>query len=1581
MPEKVEASHGMGVDITYTCTNNCTIRIYWTAYRDCDGSSSIPPTTLSINGGSGCATPLPIGNWSTTQIVEVTPVCPGIPTKCTNSSATLNGVQQYSAFRDYDFCAANCSTYTVSWSLCCRNAAITSLTGASGNNIYTGQTTINPLRTPCNNSPVFNNPPVPYICAGQPYVFNQGATDVDGDSLVYYLGPCYQGAGNFVSYNATGGFTPTTPMGPDWIVTVDSLTGDVTIAPNPTSSTPGSIQVGVLCVFVEEYRNDTLIGQVVRDMQITVIPCPNNTQPLSPGITNISGGSILPSNNFTAVTCVGSNLCFDIPIVDPDSNQNLKAWWNQSLASAGATFVNAANAAQVDTIRAITPANLTGRFCWTPASPGNYSFLVTIRDSACPIIGQAQYTFTIRVSQSYIEITDSTYDCGTADFCVDSINGISPFTYQWLGAGGLNTTDSCFTYSYAGPGIYPYAVTITDSAGCARTINDTMIVPNTVIADAGPDQTTCSGDPVSIGTLAQTDEVYNWVPTTFLNDPSLAQPTVNGTNSGTTPQIVTYIVHAWDTVTNCEDWDTVQVTINPIPESTFNLPSQVCLGQTVQVNYTGWNGNGATYQWTFGPNGVPTNTNGRGPHVVSWNNTGMQPVTLTVIENGCTSSVSIDSIMVYPIPVAAIAPEADQCFAGHSFDFTNNGTYGSSATFYWNFFPNGTPGSSSLEDPTGVTYANFGPSYASLQIEENGCISNIDTINFMLFDDPDPNWVYLGGPQCLSAGNNTYGFQANGANGPGASYSWTFENGLPATSVSQNPTISFTSAGWMTVTLVVTENGCVSTRTDSVLVYPDPVFDAGPDASFCEGEGGAQLNGSGMFGSTPYYYSWWCTSGFFCGLDSVNDNDPIANPNQSLMYYGQITDFNGCLSNVDSAFVTVIPKPIVDAGPDVYICRDSAPCQILTPNITNSPGPFSYQWSPSAGLNNDTIQSPCAHPDTTTIYTLVVVDQSTGCTSQTTTVDSNSTVTVHRPPLPVAEAGPDIDLCLGDTVMLQGYGFNAGPNYDFEWSPLTALSNGNIANPLAFPVATTDYVLTVWSNNCPSFGDTVTVNVHTNPTADAGPDVEICLGETATLTGSASGDSTATYTYFWTPATGVVGQQNVKNLEASPEMTTTYYLVATTNHGCDSPMDSAVVYLKPTPIAEAGPQGVLCFPDTIGLTGSWSTTTTPPVTDPSQVYLSWTPGSTMSDTTAYDPDVWPSQSQFYYLTVRYNTCSTTDSVLVTVLPELGLTASADTSIICGGESVQLTSAAGLGGASYTWIPATGLDDPNAQNPVASPTTSTTYIVVAEEGGCTDTVEVPIEVIPGPVAAYYSSQTDGCPDHTVSFINTATDAEHFIWNFGDGEISNSPNPTHTYTEPGQYVVTLTAVNVGGCEDEVSSIVVNVIDFAKSDFTTVPEFPSMLALPNSTVQFLDQSVDGIKWLWEFGDGEVSSEQNPQHTYTQPGEYYATLTVTNEFGCVTTIVHGPFMVNTPDLFIPNVFSPNDDGTNDVFMVEYTGSQFFNMQIYDRWGAMMYDSKNKVVGWDGLNADGQDVPEGVYFYRVAVGDREFTGAVTLMR
>ncbi len=271
LPKTAEASHEMGADLTYQCINACTIRVYLRAYRYCPGASGIGNNITFTSQTPGCGQPQALGNWSTQVTTEVTPVCPGFVTGCQQVGAPIGGVQEYFWYRDYNICNVPNCIFTISWSDCCRNPNITGLNNASSQGIAISATTLNTNITPCNSSPQFANPPVPYICQGQPFTFNQGASDPEGDSLSYSLGPCYQTAPNTQVVYAPG-YSQNAPLGPSWNVTINPVTGDVTVIPQP-----GNMVVGVMCVYVGEWRNGILINTIVRDIQMTVINCPNTS--------------------------------------------------------------------------------------------------------------------------------------------------------------------------------------------------------------------------------------------------------------------------------------------------------------------------------------------------------------------------------------------------------------------------------------------------------------------------------------------------------------------------------------------------------------------------------------------------------------------------------------------------------------------------------------------------------------------------------------------------------------------------------------------------------------------------------------------------------------------------------------------------------------------------------------------------------------------------------------------------------------------------------------------------------------------------------------------------------------------------------------------------------------------------------------------------------------------------------------------------------------------------------------------------------------------------------------------------------
>lgn len=441
----VNATHTMGLDLTYKCLGNNQYEVNLTFYRDCNGINAPSSTTINWSGtttsGSACSASLRLQK---TGVTDITPACGGIVGTACNGGSGIYGIEEHTYQGILTLPAGCANDITLSYSSCCRNNAITTLNSPGSERLYV-ETHISNTSL-CNNSPIFTNAPVPFGCINQPVFYNHGASDVDGDSLSYSLVSCLDRANTPVNYGA--GYSATAPLSTTGGVTIDPVTGAI-------SFTPSMAQVGVLCVLVEEYRNGALIGSVTRDIQFTAIACSNNVPTLS-GVDN--------TTNYTAIATAGTQLCFDVHSNDLDANQTTSLAWNNGIA--GATFTSAGSPFPV------------GTFCWTPtaADVGIHTFTVAVSDNYCPIVGQNTYTYTVDVQAPPCDSIDVTITSTTDLTCSSNdgtailvaSNGVAPYTYQlvnWATGEFFTNTTGIFTNLTGGN----YSVWVSDANGCAPT--------------------------------------------------------------------------------------------------------------------------------------------------------------------------------------------------------------------------------------------------------------------------------------------------------------------------------------------------------------------------------------------------------------------------------------------------------------------------------------------------------------------------------------------------------------------------------------------------------------------------------------------------------------------------------------------------------------------------------------------------------------------------------------------------------------------------------------------------------------------------------------------------------------------------------------------------------------------------------------------------------------------------------------------------------------------------------------------------------------------------------------------------------
>lgn len=295
-------------------------------------------------------------------------------------------------------------------------------------------------------------------------------------------------------------------------------------------------------------------------------------------------------------------------------------------------------------------------------------------------------------------------------------------------------------------------------------------------------------------------------------------------------------------------------------------------------------------------------------------------------------------------------------------------------------------------------------------------------------------------------------------------------------------------------------------------------------------------------------------------------------------------------------------------------------------------------------------------------------------------------------------------------------------------------------------------------------------------------------------------------------------------------------------------------------------------------------------------------------------------------------------------------------------------------------------NPPRMHTYAMPGTYNVTLTVFDTSFCNspaDTLKV-IRISPL-VKAMFKTDSIGCDPYMAVFTNTSLAGTKFIWEFGDGTFDSViVNPTHLYPGIGTYNVRLIASDTNTCNkiDTSAYFTIRVIGKPVAAFSWSPNPPQ----ENVPVQFTNLSSGATRYLWNFGDGESSTEVNPLHEYNITGAHSAELIAFNDVGCTDTAILTVNTIIVPVLDVPNAFTPGRFGINGIVTVKGFGIGKMNWRIYNRWGQLVYQSQNrKQQGWDGT-FKGKLQTMDVYSYTL---DVEFTdgkklrktGDITLLR
>ncbi len=1062
--------------------------------------------------------------------------------------------------------------------------------------------------------------------------------------------------------------------------------------------------------------------------------------------------------------------------------------------------------------------------------------------------------FTVH-PQPVLTATPSNVLCfgGTGSVSLSAAGANAPYTY------GATPTQNL------SPGTYTYTATSVD--GCVSApVSVTITQPQAALALTTTQvNVLCSGNntgsinlTVTGGTAPYT---YAWSNNTTLEDPT-------GLASGS------YTVTVTD-ANGCTATTTVTITQPSTLTSSYTQVNVGCFG-----NSTG------SIDLTV--------SGGVAPYVFAWSNqavsedltnipSGVYTVTATDA-NGCTTTQTV-TITQPQAPLSLSTTQVNVLCFGNSTGSVNLTATGGTAPYTFLWSNNGT-----AEDPTGMAAGWYGVTVT----DANGCV---DTTSVIITQPQAGLALTTTQVNVLCFGNSTgsVNLTVTGGTAP-YTYAWSNNTAL------EDPT--GLAAGTYTVT-VTDANGCTATTTVTITEPASAVSVTTQSQNILCVNGTGSVSSTPSGGVAPYTYSW-----------TNNATTQNITNLQAGSYTVTVQDANGCTAQSTGTVATTLsplPVQILNiTGTTILTCTN--PTIVL-----QATGGVTYNWSGGATPLNDT--NSITLPGT---YTVNMVDPN-GCpVSQTITLTQNIT-----PPTPGITniTGTTIIDCNAPSIDLQATG---GGTYQWN-NNLGTTSSVNIAQAGTYTVVVTA------ANGCQD-SSTVAITVAPVP-AVTGNDTTICSGQSVVLSPlyyPAGGQA------IWTNG------QSTPSITVSPNTTTMYSVLYTWN-GCTA-TDDITVTVNPTPTVSVNSPNI-CFGDTTQLTA------TPNI--PNGLF-NWI---TTNETTQ-SISVNPQATTTYDVEYTLNGCTSaiaTSTVTVTPLPIITV----PNIIICEGGSGTLTATPNVAGGTFTWS-----QGGSTASITESPQATTSYSVSYTVNGCTSNVETPsITVNPLPNVSFTADTTSGCIPVVVNLsADTTGQQATYTWTSNGASGSTGSNAQMLFSVGGCYDVTLTATLNGCSFSATQPDFVCVQDYPQASFEANP--PSF-SESSQVINFNNTSVGATGYVWNFGDGNVSNQEYPEHLFQGTNDGYTiTLIASTSMGCMDSTSFTMSANLGAVYYIPNTFTPDGDKYNQTFKPVFStgiSTEQYEMLIFNRWGEIMFESNNIYIGWDGsYGVEGLDCPSGTYTYKI---------------
>ena len=779
----------------------------------------------------------------------------------------------------------------------------------------------------------------------------------------------------------------------------------------------------------------------------------------------------------------------------------------------------------------------------------------------------------------------------------------------------------------------------------------------------------------------------------------------------------------------------------------------------------------------------------------------------------------------------------------------------------------------------------------------------------------------------------------------------------------------YSTAGNKTVRFIISNGICSDTIFKTITIHQTPAVGFTFVNNVCGGTEVSFTNTGATGGS--WAYSW------DLGAGAVPATSNAENPS-GIMYdfHGSKTITqtisSGYCSNSLTQTLTILERPVADFESTAPQCTGLGVDFTYTGPTT---GLWNYAWDFGSGATpaTSTTQNPSSVVYSTAGNKTIRFIMYNATCSDT----MFKTITIHQ--TPAVSFTSNAPQCAGTGFNFTNTG-TTGSNWTFTWDfgqdaiPATSV-NENPVGILYSSGGNKTVSFTIADQNCnATVTDVIAVN-HT-PVANFSSTAPQCtsLDVDFTNTGSTGG----LWSYAWSFGTGAMPatstDENPAGIVYSTPGVKLVKLVVTNGTCTDSITQSIIIHLTPTAdFSSNAPQCVgsgVNFTN-IGTTGfNWTYT--------------WDLGQDAIPATSVNENpmgvIYSSGgTKIITFTIADQNCNATitKNIFINMLPVAD--AGEDTTI-CANRTVQIGSTP-VAGYTYFWFPASTLNNPYIANPVAAPVANITQYVVTVVNDTTqcvnrDTITV---TMLNPLIANAGIDVAICAFDSIQIGAGFIEGQYYAWLPTEG-LSNptAPNPMASPTQTTTYMLTVT--DTAGCDAISDEVVVTVYPLPDANAgidDTIMYGANTQLIATGGVQYYWYPIEGLSNAYLF---------NPIAGPDSTTEYI--VVVTDIFGCVNTDTVMIVVYNyEKPYWLPNAFSPNNDGLNDVFFVRGGNYETFEFTVYNRYGELLFLSGNPSDGWDGMNQfTGKEIPSGAYIYKVYVklhtGEIfEDTGIVNLVR